>query len=71
MKEMQKKELISIVIPCYNEEESLPLFYAEMCKVMEEMREQVDFELILVDDGSRDGTLRISKKLSARDARVK
>jgi len=71
MKEMQKKELISIVVPCYNEEESLPLFYAEMCKVMEEMKDVVDFELILVNDGSRDRTLEISKELSARDARVK
>ena len=71
MKEMQKKELISIVVPCYNEEESLPLFYAEMCKVMEEMREQVDFELIFVNDGSRDNTLAISKELAAKDSRVK
>ena len=71
MNEMQKKELISIVVPCYNEEESLPLFYAEMYQVMEQMREQVDFELILVDDGSHDRTLALSKELAAKDARVK
>ncbi|MBQ8440006.1 MAG: glycosyltransferase family 2 protein, partial [Clostridia bacterium] len=70
MKEI-RKELISIVVPCYNEEESLPLFYAEMCKVMEQMREQVDFELIFVNDGSRDNTLAISKELAAKDRRVK
>lgn len=71
MNEMQKKELISIVVPCYNEEESLPLFYSEMCQVMEQMRDQVDFEIILVDDGSHDHTLAISKELSAKDSRVK
>ena len=71
MKETQKKELISIVVPCYNEEESLPLFYAEMCKVMEQMRESVDFELIFVNDGSRDRTLEISKELAGKDRRVK
>ena len=71
MKELQKRELISIVVPCYNEEESLPLFYDEMCKVMEEMLDRVDFELIFVNDGSRDNTLAISKELAAKDRRVK
>ena len=71
MKEMQKKELISIVVPCYNEEESMPLFYEEMCKVMEQMSSLVDFEIIFVDDGSRDRTLMTAKGLSAKDSRVK
>lgn len=42
---------ISIVIPCYNEEEALEYFYAEMKKVMKKMKE-VAFELLFVDDGS-------------------
>ncbi len=71
MKDIGKKELISIVVPCYNEEESLPLFYNAMCKVMEDMKEAVDFELILVNDGSRDNTLAVSKELAAGDGRVK
>lgn len=71
MKESKKRDLISIVVPCYNEEESLPLFYKEMCKIMEQMQPVADFELILVDDGSRDRTLAISKELAAQDRRVK
>lgn len=71
MKDIQKKELISIVVPCYNEEESLPLFYQEMCKVMEEMQSLVDFELIFVDDGSKDKTRNLIKELWKQDSRVK
>ena len=61
---------ISIVVPCYNEEESLPLFYEEMSKVMDEMS-QNDFELIFVNDGSRDNTLKEIKELRAKDKRVR
>ena len=71
MKDKNKRDLISIVVPCYNEEESLPHFYTEICKVMEEMKPHVDFEIILVDDGSRDKTLAISRKLSSEDNRIK
>ena len=67
----QKRELISIIVPCYNEEESIPHFYQEMCKVMEEMRPLADFEIILVDDGSRDKTILIARELSKNDSRVK
>lgn len=62
--------MISIVVPCYNEEESLPYFYKEMNKVMEEMK-KVKFELIFVNDGSKDKTLSILKDLSKEDKRVK
>ena len=41
---------ISVVIPCFNEEEALPLYYREMCRVMGEMSGE-EFELIFVDDG--------------------
>jgi glycosyltransferase involved in cell wall biosynthesis len=71
MKNSNKKDLISIIVPCYNEEESIPLFYEEMCKIMEEMKPMVDFEIIFVDDGSRDKTLMLSRELSQRDQRVK
>lgn len=65
---MRKK--ISVIVSCYNEEESLPLFYEEMSKVMDEMS-QNDFELILVNDGSRDNTLKEIKELRAKDKRVR
>lgn len=65
---MRKK--ISVIVSCYNEEESLPLFYEEMRKVMAEMS-QNDFELIFVNDGSRDNTLKEIKELRAKDKSVR
>ncbi len=62
---------ISIVVPCYNEEESLPLFYEEIIKIAEEMKKKVDFEFIFVNDGSKDKTLEICRILSKKDKRVK
>ena len=61
---------ISVVVPCYNEEEALPVYYKEMCRVMEKMKEVV-FELIFVDDGSSDATLRIMKDLNEKDSRCR
>ncbi len=60
--------LISLVVPCYNEEESLPAFFAEAAAVMAGMREEhgdVSFEVVLVDDGSTDGTLGAMRALAA------
>ena len=54
---------MSIVVPCYNEEAALPVYYGEMCRVMKEMSE-LEFEIIYVDDGSTDGTLTILKDMS-------
>lgn len=62
--------MISIIIPCYNEEESLPYFYKAMKKQMTKMKE-VEFELVFVNDGSKDKTLEILKDLSKTDKRVK
>ena len=56
---------ISVVIPCFNEEEALPVYYRAMCKVMGEMPEE-EFELIFVDDGSSDRTLSILKEMNER-----
>ena len=63
-------ELISVVVPCYNEEEVLPLFYREVTRVAGLMPEY-GFEFIFVDDGSRDGTLPLVKQLAGEDGRVK
>ncbi len=61
---------ISVIVPCYNEEESIPLFYKEINKVISKMN-NVSFELIFVDDGSSDKTLDIIKKLSKDDKNVR
>lgn len=63
-------EKVSIIVPCYNEEESIPLFYEEIDKVFSEM-EDIKLELIYVLDGCRDNSLKIVKKLSNSDKRVK
>ncbi|MBR3146481.1 MAG: glycosyltransferase family 2 protein [Bacilli bacterium] len=67
---MLKKELISIVVPCYNEEESIPVFYKEIDKVSKKMNE-VNFEYIFIDDGSHDNTLKVLRKLAKKDKRVR
>lgn len=55
---------LSIIVPCYNEEESLPLFYEEVLKTVKKMR-NVAVEIIFIDDGSSDKTLEVIKKLGA------
>ncbi len=64
---MQK---ISLIIPCYNEEESLPPLYAELQRVTAEMS-AYDFEMLFVDDGSKDMTLNILQDMAQTDSRVK
>ena len=65
--------LISLVVPCYNEEESLPIFYKEASKIAQQMgiSHGADFEFIFVDDGSKDRTLQIARELHRKDARVR
>lgn len=65
--------LLSIVVPCYNEQEALPFFYKEICRVAEEMKAShgAEFEFIFVDDGSKDNTLAIARDLHQKDARVR
>lgn len=64
------KEKISIVVPCYNEEESLPIFYEEICRVASEMK-QVEFEFLFINDGSKDKTLSLLRDFSKNDKRVR
>ena len=61
---------ISIVVPCFNEEEALWVYYREMSRVMEEMSAE-EFELIFVDDGSSDRTLSIIKEMNKADGRCR
>lgn len=58
---------ISVVVPCYNEEEVLPIFYREITKVS---IENVIFEYIFIDDGSKDNSLKIIKQLKQQDDRI-
>ena len=61
---------ISVIVPCYNEQEALGFFYDEMNRVMNLMP-YAEFELLFIDDGSRDGTLSEMKRLASTDERVK
>lgn len=64
-------KLLSIIVPCYNEEESVPLFYQEAVKQETFFHEKdVELELIFVDDGSKDKTVEEVKKLREKDERI-
>lgn len=65
-----KKEKISVIVSCYNEQESIPYFYEEIAKISKKMKD-LDFEYLFVNDGSKDNTLKIVKELSEKDDRVK
>ncbi len=61
---------ISLIIPCYNEEQALPFLYEELNKVADIMKEQT-FEFIFVNDGSRDKTIEVIKSFHKKDKRVR
>ena len=63
--------LISITVPCYNEEKNIPAFYNVITEVAAGFEEGVDFEFIFVNDGSKDETYRVMKEYSEKDSRVK
>lgn len=65
-----ENDLISIIIPCFNEEEMVPLFYNKMADIMA-ATQIVDFELIFVNDGSVDETLVVLRQLAEADERVR
>ncbi len=63
--------LLSVIVPCYNEEESVELFYTELIKNEEFFKEKgIDIEILYIDDGSKDCTVAEVKKLNGRDERV-
>lgn len=59
------KRTLSIVVPCYNESESIPLLHSELTKIWPEFTKKYDTELILVDDGSSDGTAELLEEAFA------
>lgn len=66
----ERKCLLSIIVPCKNEEQAVPIFYSEFLKVAEKMG-KINFEIIFVEDGSTDNTLGIIRDMSAKDPRVR
>lgn len=64
------KKSMTLIVPCYNEEDSLPIFYEAVCDVAKAI-EPCDMTLLLINDGSRDRTLSIMRELAAKDSRVR
>lgn len=61
-----KKKMVSIVVPCFNEADAIPILFAEIKKVQEELKEY-DLELLFVNDGSKDHTLNVLRDLAQKD----
>ncbi|MDR0409904.1 MAG: glycosyltransferase family 2 protein [Spirochaetaceae bacterium] len=68
---MRKAPMISLVVPCFNEEASVKLLYEEVLNVMEKNEGVTDFEFVFIDDGSHDSTLNELRKYAALDSRVR
>ncbi len=68
--ESKEKKLISVIVPCYNEEQSLYYFYEEMNRTALQMPDNL-FEYLFIDDGSKDGTLTVIHELMEKDEAVK
>lgn len=64
--------LLSLIVPCFNEQDALPIFYKETVRILHQLHDSMhcDYELLLVNDGSRDRTLSIMKELADRDEHV-
>lgn len=67
--EKKIKEKITVIVPCYNEHESIPLFYNAVKAELKKMT--VDYELLFINDGSKDRTLEIIRELAKKDKKVK
>lgn len=60
---------ISIIVPCYNEEQAIPFFYEEITKISKTMK--TNFEYIFVNDGSKDNTIQVVKEYAKKDKKIK
>lgn len=66
-------KLLSIIVPCYNEEQVLEIFHKRISEIFVEMKslyDNLEFQLLFVNDGSKDNTLNIIKELSEKDNQV-
>ncbi len=72
MRQNVKAKMLSIVIPCYNEEAAAPIFYAEIQKTLAVLKKdkKISTELIFVDDGSKDRTSDVLRELASKDRNV-
>jgi glycosyltransferase involved in cell wall biosynthesis len=62
---------LSLIIPCYNEEKTIPLFYHESCKILNELKQKnISAEFIFIDDGSKDNTHQVIEEFGKTDDRV-
>ena len=70
---MAASSLVSVVVPCFNEEQTIPLFYPAIVEVAKKLRtsHSMETEFVFVDDGSSDGTLSELRKLHKKDERVR
>lgn len=67
-------KLLTAIVPCFNEEEAIPLFYKEMVRVIGEFNikyPELEFEMLFIDDGSNDGTMEVIRALRENDKRVR
>lgn len=60
---------LTLIVPCFNEQEALPFFYKEAISVLKNLN--YEYELLFINDGSKDNTLNILKDFADRDACVK
>jgi len=67
---MKEKKLISIISPCFNEEDNVMELYSRVCKVMA-IHPEYDFEFLVIDNASTDRTVEILREISRKDLRVK
>lgn len=64
-------KLLSVIVPCYNEEENVPYFYEEFLKNADFLKKkEMDWEILFVDDGSKDATAARTRELHEKDERV-
>ena len=63
--------VLSIVVPCYNEESNIDVFYEEICRISPELPDDTSVELIFVNDGSKDNTLLKIRELTNKDESVR
>ena len=62
-------EKISIIVPCYNEQEALPFFYEEIIRVFSEM--EYEYEVLFINDGSKDDTLKLLQEFASKNENIK
>ena len=62
---------ITVIVPCYNEQEAIPFFYDEIVKISKIMENDAEFEYLFINDGSKDKTIDVLRELAKKDERVK